>query len=202
MERLLQEFERRITDNTGTIYRVFLYGRSRPADTWVGWLVFERISDGTRFSTDVETTQPNAQAVVYWATGLTDAYFDGALARAVRPRKIVSPLPVIPAPIVGNTGDSYTQRRRLANLERAVLACFTRHRAKRLPTLTVFDELPNAHADGVRAFEDLEKQGGLLIRRTEEGSDWVFLTQSGAIAAGVADTVAAGDVDREPPPLP
>ena len=47
VERLLQEFERRITDDTGTIYRVFLYGRSRPADTWVGWLVFERISDGT-----------------------------------------------------------------------------------------------------------------------------------------------------------
>ena len=198
MERLLQEFERRITDNTGTIYRVFLYGQSRPADTWVGWLAFERISDGRRFSTDVETTQPNAQAVIYWATGLTDAYFDGALARALQPRKVVSPLPVVPEPIVGNTGDSYTRRRRLANLERAVLACFTRHRAKLLPTLTIFDELPNAHADVVRAFEDLEKQGGLLIRRTEQGSDWIFLTQSGAIAAGVADTAD----EREPARLP
>ena len=85
MERLLQEFERRITDDQGTIYRVFLFGRSRPADTWVGWLVFERISDGQRFSTDVETTQPNAEAVVYWATGLTDIYFDGALVRAMTP---------------------------------------------------------------------------------------------------------------------
>ena len=75
-----------------------------------------------------------------------------------------------------------------------MLACFTRHRVKRLPTLTIFDELPYAHADVVRAFEDLEKQGGLLIRRTEQGSDWVFLTQSGAIAAGVADAVD----EREP----
>ena len=198
MERLLQEFERRITDDTGTIYRVFLYGRSRPADTWVGWLAFERISDGGRFSTDVETTQPNAQAVVYWALGLTDAYFDGALARALKPRSAVSPLPLIPAPLVGNDGDSNTRRQRLANLERAVLACFTRHRAKRLPTLTIFAELPNAHADVVRAFEDLEKQGGLLIRRTEQGSDWIFLTQSGAIAAGVAETVD----EREPARLP
>jgi hypothetical protein len=38
----------------------------------------------------------------------------------------------------------------------------------------------------VRALEDLEKQGGLLIRRTEEGNDFVFLTQVGAEVAGVA----------------
>jgi len=191
VERLLQEFERRITDDTGTIYRVFLYGQSRPADTWVGWLVFERISDGTRFSTEVETTQPNAQAIVYWATGLTDAYFDGGLARALRPHHVV------PA-FRGHAGESYTRRRRLANLERAVLACFTRRWAKRLPTLTIFDELPYANADIVRALEDLERQGGLLIRRTEEGNDWVFLTQSGAMAAGVADVVN----ESEPSPSP
>ena len=81
MERLLQ-FERPITDATGTAYNVSVYGRSRPSDTWQGWLVFERTTDGKRFSTDVETTQPNAEAIVYWATGLTGTYFDGALQRA------------------------------------------------------------------------------------------------------------------------
>ncbi|HEV7242679.1 MAG TPA: hypothetical protein VGQ36_25850 [Thermoanaerobaculia bacterium] len=103
MERLLQEFERRITDDRGTTYRVFLYGLSRPADTWVGWLAFERISDGRRFATDVETTQPNAQAIVYWATGLTDTYFEGALARALKPRRVAT---------IGST-----RRRQLANVE-------------------------------------------------------------------------------------
>ena len=194
MERLLQEFERRITDDSGTIYRIFLYGRSRPADTWIGWLVFERLSDGQRFATDAETTQPNAQALVYWATGLTDTYFDGALARAMRPRSVASPLPA-PAPIVGNFDDSRTRRQRLANLERAVLACFTRHRTTRLSTLMIFGELPNAHADVVRAFEDLEKQGGLLLRRTKDGGDWVYLTRAGAIAAGVTD-IAVEDTMR------
>ncbi|HYU25699.1 MAG TPA: hypothetical protein VEO74_10880 [Thermoanaerobaculia bacterium] len=84
MEQLLQQFEKPITDRGEASYTVYLYGRSRPADTWQGWLVFERASDGKRFATDVETTQSNAEAILYWATGLTDAYFDGALERATR----------------------------------------------------------------------------------------------------------------------
>ena len=183
MERLLQEFERPITDTAGTLYRVFLYGRSRPGDTWQGWLVFERTTDGRRFATDIETTQPNADAVLYWATGLTDAYFDGALARAQNPRPHDASTVAAPPPIV--TSDSATHRRRLAALERDVLACFGRHRTRRLLTQALFDELPHAHADVVRALEDLEKQGGLLIRRTEGGSDWAFLTPAGAQEAGV-----------------
>ncbi|SRR6184192_2985683 len=110
MEQLLQQFEKPIADKSGVSYTVFLYGRNRPGDTWQGWLVFERSNDGKRFATDVETTQPNADAI---------------------------------------------------------------------------HELPYAHADTIRALEDLEKQGGLLVRRTEEGSDWLFLTEAGAVAAGV-----------------
>jgi hypothetical protein len=91
MERLLQ-FERPIADATGASYNVSVYGRSRPSDTWQGWLVFERTTDGKRFSTDVETTQPNAEAIVYWATGLTDTYFDGALQRAQKQAEGDTPL--------------------------------------------------------------------------------------------------------------
>ena len=82
MERLLQ-FERPIKDAEGTAYDILVYGRSRPHDTWQGWLVFERVSDRKRFATEAETTQPSAEAIVYWATGLTDTYFDGALHRAL-----------------------------------------------------------------------------------------------------------------------
>ena len=104
-------------------------------------------------------------------------------------------------PIV--TSDSDTHRRRLAALERDVLACFSRHRTRRLLTPVLFAELPYAHADVVRALEDLEKQGGLLIRQTEEGNDWLFLTPVGAQEAGVEDVPAAGEiVSREPPRLP
>lgn len=201
MERLLQEFEAPIRDAAGLLYRVFVYGRSRPGDTWQGWLVFERATDGRRFATDIETTQPNAEAVLYWATGLTDAYFDGALARAMNPRPRDRSAVAVPAPLVSS--DSATHRRRLAALERDVLASFTRHRTRRLLTQALFAELPHAHADIVRALEDLEKQGGLLVRQTEQGNDWLFLTPAGAQEAGVEDTPAIREVtEREPPRLP
>ena len=189
MERLLQEFDKPVTDAGGVLYRVFLYGRSRPADTWQGWLVFERISDGRRFATDVETTQPNAQAVLYWATGLTDAYFDGALVRAQNPRPHDATPMAVPPPIVSS--DSDTHRRRLAALERDVLDCFARHRVRRLLTQSLFADLPHAHADVVRALEDLEKQGGLLIRETDNGNDWLLLTPAGAEEAGLTGAQAA-----------
>jgi hypothetical protein len=200
VERLLQEFEQSIRDTAGVLYRVFLYGRNRPGDTWQGWLVFERTTDGRRFATDVETTQSNAEAVLYWATGLTAAYFDGALARAQSPNPHDPSSVAVPAPIV--TSDSETHRRRLATLERDVLTCFTRHRTRRLLTQALFNELPYAHADVVRALEDLEKQGGLLIRQTEEGNDWLFLTPIGAEEAGVADTPAVRESARREPPRP
>lgn len=192
MERLLQEFERPIADTGGVLYRVFLFGRSRPGDTWQGWLVFERTTDGKRFATGVETTQSNAEGILYWATGLTDAYFDGALARAQNTRSRDTSAIAVPPPLVSS--DSETHRQRLAAIERDVLDCFTRHRTRRLLTRSLFDELPYAHADVVRALEDLEKQGGLLIRQTEEGNDWLFLTPVGA--------EEAGDLHREPPRLP
>jgi hypothetical protein len=201
LERLLQEFERAIIDTEGVRYRVFLFGRSRPADTWQGWLVFERLTDGRRFTTDVETTQPNAEAVLYWAAGLTEAYFDGALARARDPRPHGHSAIPVPLPVVSS--DAATRRRRLAALERDVLDCFARYHTRRLLTDALLAELPHAHADIVRALEDLEKQGGLLVRQTEEGSDWLFLTPAGAEEAGVADTPAAGEIlHREPPRLP
>jgi hypothetical protein len=187
VERLLQQFEQPVTDRSGIDYRVYVYGRSRPADTWQGWLVFERVSDGARFATDVETTQTNSDAILYWATGLTDAYFGGALDRAM---KAATPAPVrpvvpIPPPLVGEQVDATIRLQRLGAIERDVLGAFTKRGAVRVLTQSVLDELPYAHADVVRAFEDLEKRGGLLIRRTEEGNDWLLLTELGASVAEV-----------------
>ncbi len=184
MEQLLQQFEKPIVDKSGVSYTVFLYGRNRPGDTWQGWLVFERSNDGKRFATDVETTQPNSDAILYWSTGLTPAYFEGALERARRAPQAERTVVAAPAPLAASV-DSAMRKRRLGKLESAVLSCFQRHRTVRLRTDILLNELPYVHADTVRALEDLEKQGGLLVRRTEEGSDWLFLTEAGAEAAGV-----------------
>jgi hypothetical protein len=40
------------------------------------------VGGGPPLATDVETTQSNAEAVAYWATGLQPVFFEGALARA------------------------------------------------------------------------------------------------------------------------
>src|ERR1051326_4255766 len=82
MDEILQQFEQPVIDESGERYAVYLYGRSRPGDTWQGWLCSERQTAGRRYATGVETTQPNRQAILYWATGLTDSYFDGAFNRA------------------------------------------------------------------------------------------------------------------------
>jgi hypothetical protein len=172
MDEILQQFEQPVIDESGERYAVYLYGRSRPGDTWQGWLVFERQNDGRRYATGVETTQPNRQAILYWATGLTDSYFDGAFNRARKtPRE--------------RHDRAAMQEVNLAEIEHDVLACFRFHRAVRLETRQVFDELPFAHATTTRALEDLEKHGGLLVRRTEDGTDWLYLTEAGTQAANV-----------------
>ena len=51
-------------------------------------------------------------------------------------------------------------------------------------TTDLFAALPHAHADVVRVLEDMEKQRRrLLLRQTEEGNDWLLLTEEGARVA-------------------
>ena len=141
MDQLLQQFETPI-ERDGESYIVYVYGRGRAGNTWQGWLVFERLRDGKRFTTPVETTQPNARAVTYWATGLSNAYFDGALLRAMRPHH--APIPAVVHP------------EGLAHVEQDVIDFFSRHRVTRARTEMLFAEIPHAHADIIRALEDLE----------------------------------------------
>jgi hypothetical protein len=52
---------------------------------WEGWIVFSS-DDGTDVRrTGRETTQPNREALEYWATGLSGVYLEGALVRALQP---------------------------------------------------------------------------------------------------------------------
>jgi hypothetical protein len=179
VDRLLQTFEVPFLDANGDPYDVHLYGRSRLHDTWQGWLVFTRRRDGRTFATDVETTQPTADAVLYWATGLTSTYFDGAFQRArrrlhaTRPQAEAAPAPL---PLRDVRADETTYNYRLAKIEREVLHAFTSCATTQLATEALMRELPYAHADVVRALEHLEKQRHLLVRRTTGGTDWVILT--------------------------
>lgn len=153
MEALLQKFEKPYVDGSGERYTVELHGQARPGDTWVGWLVFDRTSDGARLATGPETTQPSSEAVLYWATGLGDVYLDGALQRA-------------------NSGAAAP----LGEIERAILQFFADHAAAQVDARELFAGVPFPSADVVRGLEDLEKHHGLVQRRTEGGTEWVVLT--------------------------
>jgi hypothetical protein len=64
----------------GTEWRVRVEGQPRPDGTWAGRIVFS--GSGGERATDRETSQPNREALEYWATGLEPVYLEGALNRA------------------------------------------------------------------------------------------------------------------------
>ncbi len=65
----------------GKTYEPRVYA-ARGDITWEGWLVFLPEGGGTVMVTERETTQPDLDAVRYWATGLEPVYVEGAFARA------------------------------------------------------------------------------------------------------------------------
>jgi hypothetical protein len=68
----------------GIPYRAQVVGRPE-GHIWEGWIEFVS-SDGTdALRTRRETTQPDREALVYWATGISGTYLEGALARTLTP---------------------------------------------------------------------------------------------------------------------
>lgn len=64
------------------VFRAYVAGIERVDGTWAGWIEYEPEGGGARLKTSQETSQPNRGALAYWATGLEDLYYDGALERA------------------------------------------------------------------------------------------------------------------------
>jgi len=85
MAELIQEYAARFRDDDGTLYVVSAHGEERSDGTWAGWLEFvPALGDGTSLTTGQETSQPNRDALVYWASGLEPIYFEGAFTRTAR----------------------------------------------------------------------------------------------------------------------
>ena len=174
MATLLQQFEVPIRCN-GETFITYLHGRETQKGSWEAWLVFERVPDGRRFTSPVETTQSNAQAVIYWATGLSNSYFEGALRRAREQRRRAAFAPHA-GPIVTRGTSTASRAAHIAMIEDEILGEFRARGTPRVLTAELFDASAHSHADVVRALEDLERQKRMIERRTEEGNDWVFLS--------------------------
>ena len=83
MSERIEKFSTVVRDSDGTTYEVEAFGETTSQGLWEGWLEFAP-ADGSLpvLRTERETTQPNKQALQYWATGLEPVYFEGAFARA------------------------------------------------------------------------------------------------------------------------
>jgi hypothetical protein len=65
-------------------YEALTFGAQRADGTWEGWIEFQPLTAaGAHRSTDRETTQPNLEALAYWASGLEPVFLEGAFERAV-----------------------------------------------------------------------------------------------------------------------
>ena len=91
MPETIQEYTARYRDDRGddqdgALYAVLACGERRDDGMWEGWIEFQPIDPaGLPVRTGRETTQPNRDALVYWASGLEPIYFEGAFSRARYP---------------------------------------------------------------------------------------------------------------------
>jgi hypothetical protein len=83
MAEVIVEFDSEFVGPDGAVYRARACGTPRPDQMWEGWLEFVPAAAGVPVRTGRETTQPNRDALMYWATGLTTTYIEGALERTV-----------------------------------------------------------------------------------------------------------------------
>ena len=97
MAQTLVTFDAPVTHRNGRQYRVQVCGRERDNGQWEAWLEFEDVDTGEVFRSERETTQPNRKDTVYWASGLTPVYLEGALDRILNPPK-PREIAVVPPP--------------------------------------------------------------------------------------------------------
>lgn len=85
MAEVLVDFESTWKGPDGKDYEARVCGRGRADGLWEGWLEFTPVGGGETIATERETTQPNRDDAIYWASGLTWGYVDGALMRLLKP---------------------------------------------------------------------------------------------------------------------
>jgi hypothetical protein len=104
MAEVLVEFNEPLTDSDGCRYVARACGAEGDNGHWQGWIEFVPVEGGETLRSGRETTQPNRIDTLYWATGLTAVYLEGALDRARRPlvrrppREVSPPAHDEPAP--------------------------------------------------------------------------------------------------------
>jgi hypothetical protein len=82
MTHFVHQYATLLAAPTGT-YVARVYGHQQETGLWEAWFVFFPLAGGEPLATDRETTQSKREDVVYWATGISATYLEGALQRAL-----------------------------------------------------------------------------------------------------------------------
>ena len=101
MAEVLVEFPDVVVGDDGVRYHAHVCGAAMPDGKWQGWIEFVPADGGSAIRSGRETTQPNRIDGLYWATGLTAVYLEGALRRALNPlvvRRVETDTPVFEEP--------------------------------------------------------------------------------------------------------
>jgi hypothetical protein len=85
MAEVLVEYSDPVIANDGAVYMARACGAETDNGMWHGWLEFIERDTGATLRSARETTQPNRTDTLYWATGLTAVYLEGALERSLHP---------------------------------------------------------------------------------------------------------------------
>jgi hypothetical protein len=90
---VLVTFDEPVTAEDGTAYTARACGGPMAGNGWQGWIEFIPAS-GDPIRSARETTQPNRQDTIYWATGVTPVFLQGSLKRTLNPtvRPIARPI--------------------------------------------------------------------------------------------------------------
>src|SRR5947207_14575242 len=92
MAEVFVEYSEPVTAPGGRTFMARGCGAEMDTSRWQGWIEFVPLDGGAVVSSGRETTQPNRTDTVYWATGLTPVYLEGALERALNPVRAPSPV--------------------------------------------------------------------------------------------------------------
>lgn len=96
MAEVLMSYGDPVSDDSGR-YHARAIGRLAEDGMWEGWLEFESLDDGRPVLVGpVESRQPEAHDLAYWASGLTPVFLEGALKRARSPLTVRVYMPETP----------------------------------------------------------------------------------------------------------
>lgn len=86
MAEVLLHFQTVLVGTDGHAYVPRACATANADGMWEGWIEFVPQRDGAVLRSPRETTQPKFSDAVYWASGLSPVYLEGALDRAMRVR--------------------------------------------------------------------------------------------------------------------